>query len=95
MVSWLDTTGSESIFKVSSTPKEGPRAAEDIGLDRPLFSEFQTERAAPKAPPASPAAACTYILEKGVKVDIFPLATELAAQPPERHKLLEEDCVCR
>ena len=45
-------------------------------------------RAAPKDPPASPEAGCIQILSKIFSFNILPLATQLSATPPAKHKLL-------
>ena len=45
-------------------------------------------KAAPKAPPASPAAGCIQIFSKIFSFNIFPLATQFSATPPAIHKFL-------
>ena len=43
-------------------------------------------KAAPKAPPASPAAGCIQMLSNIFSFNNFPFATQLSATPPAKHK---------
>jgi|OM-RGC.v1.036520639 hypothetical protein len=43
-------------------------------------------KAAPKAPPASPAAGCTHIFSKIFSFCNTPFATQFKATPPAKHK---------
>ena len=45
-------------------------------------------KAAPKEPPASPAAGCTQIFSNIFSFRIFPLATQLSATPPAKQRLV-------
>ena len=49
-------------------------------------SWYQKARAAPKDPPASPAAGCIQILSKIFSFKIFPLATQFKATPPAKQR---------
>ena len=49
----------------------------------------QSAKAAPKDPPASPAAGCIQILSNIFSLSIFPFATQFKATPPARHRLLK------
>jgi hypothetical protein len=51
-----------------------------------LCSICQRAKAAPKEPPASPAAGCIHIFSKIFSLSILPLATQLSATPPAKHK---------
>ena len=60
---------------------------EDISLLL-FLSIYQRAKAAPKEPPASPAAGCIQIFSKIFSFIIFPFATQLRATPPAKHKFL-------
>ena len=59
----------------------------DVDFDF-LNSKYHNAKAAPRDPPASPAAGCIHILSKIFSLSIFPLATQFNATPPAKHKFL-------
>ncbi len=70
----------------ASLDRGRPRAAVVIGPGRLPSSSIEPSMAAPRAPPASPAAGCTKTLENPLSRRTLELATQLSATPPARHR---------
>ena len=74
---------------LNSGPRYEPFILSSIGCSRSFFNSLcHKPKAAPSAPPASPAAGCIHKFLNIFSLIIFPFATQFNATPPAMHKFL-------